>query len=436
MRFLYHRRMRLTFNRFTALRILRAMRTGRFRDDAGINLAAPLSGKFADSEGSISRTTILPIDSCRRSSLIAPDPSPKTRWTRKQIDLSRFGLQTGIDATHPLDVAVPFAASRLQMRFARNSVYERENGLPAQSFIEVAEGLAISCPELIFVEMSSIMDLEHLVMLGYELCGMFARDADDARNGEVSMGVAPVTSVNRIASYLETAKWVRGAKQARFALGYIADNAWSPVESVVATVASLPIGGCGYEMGPVSLNARIFAPETLARVNSKGSRVPDILFKGTHVGLNYDGSEHFDLNAIVGAAVDAERNPDDAFAQVSLDNTVKSVRAKAVDDIRRNRELAASGYIVFPVTKEDLDEDGGLDRVMAQAMEAIEMFDHKDMSKQRRFLDAEFYRMKRQQLIWSLTTGMRENRIDTRRFWARMAGNQSRVIETEIDLDW
>lgn len=44
----------------------------------------------------------------------------------------------------------------------------------------------------------------------------------------------------------------------------------------------LPVEEAGYGLGNLVLNQRI-------GYGDGGSRVPDILFAGTHVGLNYDG---------------------------------------------------------------------------------------------------------------------------------------------------
>ena len=45
-----------------------------------------------------------------------------------------------------------------------------------------------------------------------------------------------------------------------------------------------------------------------------------------------------------------------------------TVREKAVNDIQRNRQLAAEGFIVFPVVKEDLSEWGALDTLTRQIL--------------------------------------------------------------------
>lgn len=144
----------------------------------------------------------------------------------------------------------------------------------------------------------------------------------------------------------------------------LSDNAWSPTESVVATMACLPLDEFGYGLGRVTLNERVATPGGLAATTEKGSRVPDILFKGTRVGINYDGAVHLNLDSIVKAAMNLAGLPGEAALARELGRALSDVRAKVVDDIMRNRELAADGLTVFPVVKEDLYREGGLDRVM------------------------------------------------------------------------
>lgn len=208
-------------------------------------------------------------------------------------------------------------------------------------------------------------------------------------------------------------RWTAGAKQARRTLEALSDNAWSPTESVIATMASLPFGEYGYELGSCELNVRIDTPDDLARTTDKASRVPDILFAGTPVGINYDGAVHLDLDSVVQAAIELERNPGQAQSQQALDVIVRKVRQKAVDDIRRNRELAADGLTVFPVTKEDLYEEGGLDRVMLQVIAAIENSTGKDMSRHAQLIDVRLGKKRRQELIWSLLPETRTPRTAT-----------------------
>ena len=291
------------------------------------------------------------------------------------------------------------------MNGAHNTIYGSTRSLPPHSFIEVDDGIAISCPELIFLEMVDVMPLMRLVMLGHELCGTFSRDPHDPRNGEATLSCPPLTSCERIEAFIRETKWNAHAEQALRALSLVSDNAWSPTESIVAAVASLPYEEWGYGFGRCILNKRIDTSTGLALATGKDSRRPDILFEGTPVGLNYDGAIHLDLDAVAKAAMELERNPGEAANQQAFDAIMHEVRSKAVDDIRRNRELASAGYIVFPVTKEDLYEEGALDTVMLQVMKTIENLTGKDLSREKRLLEIRFCRGKRQELIWSVLPG-------------------------------
>ena len=369
--------MRITFNAQTALLITRTLRANR----------------------------VDPAVWGKRIDLIPPDPSPGKRFTKKLFDMPHLGLALTTGKHPDLDVAVPAKELRLRMNGAHNTIYGSTRSLPPHSFIEVDDGIAISCPELIFLEMVDVMPLMRLVMLGHELCGTFSRDPYDPRNGEATLSCPPLTSCERIEAFIRETKWNAHAEQALRALSLVSDNAWSPTESIVAAVASLPYEEWGYGFGRCILNKRIDTSTGLALATGKDSRRPDILFEGTPVGLNYDGAIHLDLDAVAKAAMELERNPGEAANQQAFDAIVHEVRSKAVDDIRRNRELASAGYIVFPVTKEDLYEEGALDTVMLQVMKTIENLTGKDLSREKRLLEIRFCRGKRQELIWSVLPG-------------------------------
>ena len=51
---------------------------------------------------------------------------------------------------------------------------------------------------------------------------------------------------------------------------------------------------------------------------------------------------------------------------------MEAVRAKAVDDSARNRQLAASGRIVFPITKENMYGLGSLDEFTWQILQCAQ----------------------------------------------------------------
>lgn len=319
--------------------------------------------------------------------LPVPDPAPAQRWTAKCFDLGFIGIDAStLDPKHPIHVATPDAKKRVRTAGIECATYAN---LPAGAFIDVGHGVALACPELVFVELGAHTRAEAQLLLGYEFCGGFSRDGASPRDGEVTYGVAPVTTAEKISAFLAGCKYVPGADGARRMLPYLRENAWSPAEALIAALAVMPTIEMGYGLGDTVLNQRV-------QVNPEATRVPDVLFAGTHVGLNYDGGVHFGLQDVVAAAgTDHERA---AIAQA---------RARIVGDKRRSRDLLTAGYTVLPVTSEDLYEEGGLDAVMSQVMDLIARETGRDFSAERAFMQRPNIAMKRQRLIWSLLPGQR-----------------------------
>ena len=351
-----------------------------------------------------------------RTDILAPNPSPGKRWTRALIDGVDFGAAFTL-AGKTVDFAVPDKTLRIRPRNSTCTVYAK--GIPDGSFIKARWStddcaVAISGPELLFVELAKEMHpIEHL-MLGHELCGTFSRDAEDPYNGPITYGIRPATSVERICHFLDEAKNIQGIDVARTSVEYLNNNAWSPTESLVAALLRLPVDSLGYDFGELVLNPRISPSASLP--GSADSRVPDIVISGTPVGVNYDGAVHLDLDSIVDAARAVGANPELEQAQVDLAKAVKDVRAKVVDDIRRNRELAADGLAVFPVVKEDLYARSGFDQVVSHLITVIEQLTGRNMSNQKRIMRMTRLADARWHMILSLLPGKHERRIPVSRF--------------------
>lgn len=324
-----------------------------------------------------------------RIELPEPDPAPQRRWTTRVLPLERLALDRPPDKERPLAVLSPTAAARPQAAFAQVHVV---SGLPEGSFVDLGGGLVIPCPELLFVRLTAHMTQEALALVGYELCGTYARDPRDPRLGETMFGLPPITSVERIMAYLARLGRRRGWILSRRVLSLVRDNAWSPMEGVIAVMALLPGHEQGYGLGSVTLNRRIEAPEELARLGVCESRVPDIQIDGSHIGLNYDGTGHLDLESVL-AAVECGGD---------VEAAVRTVREKNHDDLLRTRELMAQGSVILPVTSADLFLPGGLDAVMLELALAREHLDGVSSLGMRTILSSERDARARQALIWSL----------------------------------
>jgi hypothetical protein len=344
-----------------------------------------------------------------RVDLPAPSPAPAKTWTKRNIAKTLSNLVGPFSAERPLHVAVPSKAARLRVIGTTSAIHSA--GLPDGSFVPLGDGILIPSPELLFVEAGSFMSpLSHL-MLGLELCGCFCRSAENPRDGKTTYQVEPVTSSLSIRRFLSACKHVGGTRQASRLAPLLMDNAWSPMECLIASIVCLDATDLGYGMAPLFLNPRVETPDGLAGISEKGSRVPDIMFGGTHVGLNYDGSMHFDLGLIADAAARSAVSPDDATLAQDLDAAVRSTRDKIVDGKRRDRDLWVSGLTVLPVTSEDLYQEGGLDVVVGQVIEAIERETGKRLEAQRNVLRQKALSKGRQRLLWSVLPGARGRRI-------------------------
>lgn len=351
--------MRLTLDRLTALRALRVWRrTGRALPKARIDLPAP-------------------------------DPSPQRRWTARLLPLERMALDVAPTADQPIDVVVSSAQARLQASFAHCRV--RSTSVPERSFVDLGDGLSIPCPELLFFELADVLTPEAHALLAYELCGTYARNAASPRLGDVVYDLPPVTSVERLGAYLDLLGDRPNALIARHNLSHAADNAWSPTEAVVALMTCLSASEQGYGLGRVRLNVRHGATPELVSLGCRESRVPDIEIVGTHVGFNYDSTLHLNLDAIAQATTDGDAT-----------GAIRDVRDKYLDDLRRNRELAALGCIILPVTKQDLFAPGGLDAVMLEAAMVMDEIDGGSATSGVRTILGPMEQQRRQRLIWSL----------------------------------
>jgi len=358
--------MPITFNKLTALAILRAIRTG----------AAVFPG--------------------RRSftGLTGPNPPAGKHWTRERL-LERLPDTLGKALEgKALCVAVPRQQARIKVAGTRNTVYAKQ--LPAHSFVGLADGVAIPSPELLFLEMRTELDTLGLALLGMELCGCYSLPWNDA--GGPTYGIKPVSTARKLQGFVGAASRMPGLDRARKAANLVRDNCWSPMEAPLVAFAGDGPDGLGYGIGDVIVNRR--RNLTDAGPTSKTSRVPDILFEGTTVGINYDGTGHFDLGRVVEAAV-AAGSTGDSGSWAALESAKAKMRSKYADYRRRERDLWVDGLTIFTATKEDLYEAGALDLLMGQVIEAIERTSGRDMSAQREALRDSERAAERQELLKS-----------------------------------
>ncbi|SET24149.1 hypothetical protein SAMN05216348_1117 [Olsenella sp. KH3B4] len=380
--------MRITFNKLTALHILRVWRS---------------SGRTLTADRHRLETSVV---------------APHRYWTRRRIGACLESVGTSLSSVRErVQVMVPRPGARIRSRTARNTVYVR--GLPASPVVELNDSTRIPCPELLFIELGTIMSPAAQLLAGLELCGRFSRDACDPRDGTVTYEIKPVTTADKIRSYVLAARDLAGLEQSRRVAEWLMDEAWSPQEALLNGLARMPLHELGYELGELQLNPRFVANGKILALVNKTSRVPDSLVAGSTIGFNYDGGPHF-----------GESGPEAAGAGFLDSVALASVREAVVADKRRDRDLLVQGLSVLPVTKEDFYERGGIDRVMQQAMSLLERTAQRDFSKQRRALSRPRLAAERQRLIWSLLPGRRGRELS--RELARVEPPEAVIEDYEI----
>lgn len=116
---------------------------------------------------------------------------------------------------------------------------------PCRIFLVAAQSLSR------FVHAGRIDQYEalfHLLSLGSELCGGYARDPASPFEGKIAYRIPQVVTVSDISCYLARCGGARGLTLARKAAQYLADGMRSPLESEFYFALTLPprLGGIGF----------------------------------------------------------------------------------------------------------------------------------------------------------------------------------------------
>ena len=264
------------------------------------------------------------------TSLAVPAPWAGKRFTAKDFDPSVWRWPTP-NRERPLHILVP--ARDCRRYIAGCCAHTSIRDLPPRSILWLDEHASIVSPELLFLQMADVFSFPALVMLGYELCGHFARSPSEPRDGVISDDMAAATDTASIKSYLSKVGAKRGVIVARRALQYVHDHALSSPEAILALMYSLPPEEGGYGMGPVTLNMRVDVDDCDNWTGAK-TRLPDLMFSFAPVGINYDGSKHLDLGELVRLARQAALSGADERDEANslLGSKMAEVREKVLED--------------------------------------------------------------------------------------------------------
>lgn len=216
--------------------------------------------------------------------------------------------------------------------------------LPKGSFYRVSESIVVASPELAFLQACHPQyDLPNIELV-LELCGTYA-----LYPGELPcrFDVSPVTSCEKLATYVKCSSGRHGVQAARRALSWACDDIASPREEELYLLLTLPTRKGGYGLPDPLVNDSIDDDELEGLPESmKHHYVPDLQWKrgGRKIILEYDGYEEHESDPL-----------------------------KVAADKERRSIIAAQGSAVIVMTKRDLVDVGALRNKVAQLCYALDL---------------------------------------------------------------
>ena len=193
------------------------------------------------------------------------------------------------DLATPLHILVGEYNARKATKSLQCHIASRQ--FPNGSFIQVDSKLAVSSPELCFVQMASELSLIELIALGYEFCGSY-RLEENNRQGRGFRDDLPLTSVAKLEAYLSRVAGLKGSKNARRALRYITDGSASPMESALTMMLTLPYKLGGYGLPMPLLNCPVQVTKDASKTTRKAKLYCDLYWPEEQVDVEYDSDAY------------------------------------------------------------------------------------------------------------------------------------------------
>ena len=247
----------------------------------------------------------------------------------------------------PLHALVGDARHRTRTASVTTSIWKT---IPDRSMADAGMGFIVSTPEFCFLQMAGRLTLVQLMLLGFELCGTYAV----VEQGPAQRREAPLTSVDKLRSFVEAAAGAPGRAKALRALRYVRDGAASPMESALTLLLCLPYALGGYGLPYPQLNYHVSVPSTKRKLADRTYCVCDLCWPETSFCIEYDSELHH---------ADAEKQESDA---------------------RRRNTLIAMGFTVATVSRGQVMDSGAFNRLAQQIAKRV--------GKRLRYRDPQFTR--------------------------------------------
>ena len=153
------------------------------------------------------------------------------------------------------------------------------------------EDVFVCSPEFTLCLLAQQIPFFELLELAYEFCGRYA--LPDGVHGEMHTR-PPLTTPKRLMSFVAELKRMRAVRACRKAFELVQAVSYSPRETNLAMLASLPHKLSGLELDGFALNREIELNESARRILMRSSCKPDLYWEQGNIAIEYEGHEHYE----------------------------------------------------------------------------------------------------------------------------------------------
>ncbi len=193
----------------------------------------------------------------------------------------------------PIDVLV--FSEKERRRSKSVACHSWETRLPAEAFHH-SRGVYVSSPEFVFLQMAQQLTFAQLVALGCELCGTYVLLPENVSHpgslDEMPKRLAPLTSIARITSFLESTDRATGKVKAMRALKYMVEGSRSPMETMVYMLLCLSVMEGGYGLPKPEMNADIPLDLEALTIAQRQHCQGDLCWPYHKLDIEYHGEVH------------------------------------------------------------------------------------------------------------------------------------------------
>lgn len=170
---------------------------------------------------------------------------------------------------------------------------------PKNSFIELEEKIYIPCPELLFYQLSQILNFSHLMLAGLELCGNYSLvDNIESCN---PYEIQPVLNKESLLKYLNNLQTInshaQSIRKANCAAKYLEENSFSPLESRLYIMLCSPRYLGGFGITNMKFNKKVSLSNKATKILGHKCVYPDLCNKNLKIAIEYDSEKFHDNTA-------------------------------------------------------------------------------------------------------------------------------------------